>query len=170
MVMLKSLDEILFWVQNGIQYARLNGDKKEIEKYFEKIESLVKSEINRPKRNGEIFKTFFEAADAWCKECLKSANPKPFEEWIFDIEKGRTMNSKNREKLQRISEAITVNTLPNGVQLVSNTLSLEEIKQTIDEVLAEPIRNCDKFSKAEVLEELKHRSFSKEDTIEWLYE
>ena len=30
-------------------------------------------------------------------------------------------------------------------------------------------RNCDVFSKDEVLEILKDRSFSKEDTIEWLY-
>lgn len=36
--------------------------------------------------------------------------------------------------------------------------------------LAEPPRNCDVFSKAEVLEELDDRSFSKEDTIEWLFD
>jgi hypothetical protein len=30
-------------------------------------------------------------------------------------------------------------------------------------------RNCDVFSKDEVFKELKDRSFSKEDTIEWLY-
>ena len=35
--------------------------------------------------------------------------------------------------------------------------------------LASPPRNCDVLSKAEVLEILKDRSFSKEDTIEWLY-
>ena len=32
-----------------------------------------------------------------------------------------------------------------------------------------PVRNCDVLSKDEVLEMLKDRSFSKEDTIEWLY-
>lgn len=37
------------------------------------------------------------------------------------------------------------------------------------EALANPPRNCDAFSKAEVLEMLEDRSFSKEDTIEWLY-
>lgn len=31
-------------------------------------------------------------------------------------------------------------------------------------------RNCDMLSKDEVLETLKDRSFSKEDTIEWLYD
>ena len=31
------------------------------------------------------------------------------------------------------------------------------------------VRNCDVLSKDEVLEMLKDRSFSKEDTIEWLY-
>lgn len=35
--------------------------------------------------------------------------------------------------------------------------------------LTAPPRNCDVFSKNEVLEMLKDRSFSKEDTIEWLY-
>lgn len=35
--------------------------------------------------------------------------------------------------------------------------------------LAEPPRNCDAFSKEEVLKELEDCSFSKEDTIEWIY-
>lgn len=35
--------------------------------------------------------------------------------------------------------------------------------------LSSPPRNCDVLSKDEVLEMLKDRSFSKEDTIEWLY-
>ena len=35
--------------------------------------------------------------------------------------------------------------------------------------LTAPPRNCDAFSKDEVLEMLDDRSFSKEDTIEWLY-
>ena len=32
-----------------------------------------------------------------------------------------------------------------------------------------PLRNCDAFLKEKVLEMLEDRSFSKEDTIEWLY-
>lgn len=35
--------------------------------------------------------------------------------------------------------------------------------------LAASPRNCDILSKAEVLEMLKDRSFSKEDIVEWLY-
>ena len=35
--------------------------------------------------------------------------------------------------------------------------------------LKESPRRCDAFSKDEVLEMLKDRSFSKEDTTEWLY-
>lgn len=42
--------------------------------------------------------------------------------------------------------------------------------EKIDSALAEPPRNCDAFSKAEVLEVLDDRSFSKEDTIEWLFD
>ena len=39
----------------------------------------------------------------------------------------------------------------------------------IESALSVPSRNCDVLSKDEVLETLKDRSFSKEDTIEWLY-
>ena len=49
----------------------------------------------------------------------------------------------------------------------------EEMAKALDKAkatLAEPPRNCDLLSKAEVLEMLKDRSFSKEDTIEWLYD
>ena len=35
--------------------------------------------------------------------------------------------------------------------------------------LSAPPRNCDAFSKAHVLEMLEDRSFSKEDTIEWIF-
>ena len=48
-----------------------------------------------------------------------------------------------------------------------------DITRAIDKcfaVLSAPPRNCDAFSKAEVLEVLEYRSFSKEDTIEWLFE
>ena len=39
----------------------------------------------------------------------------------------------------------------------------------VNPALSAPKRNCDVLSKDEVLETLKDRSFSKEDTIEWLY-
>jgi hypothetical protein len=87
----KKFNEILFFVQGGLQYARLKGSIEEIVKYFKKIEGLVKDEIKRSKRNCERFNSFFDAVDAWCKECLKSENPKTFEEWLFEIEtKGET--------------------------------------------------------------------------------
>ena len=44
-----------------------------------------------------------------------------------------------------------------------------DAKTAIQKALAAPPRNCDAFSKAEVLKVLEDRSFSKEDTIEWLY-
>ena len=45
-----------------------------------------------------------------------------------------------------------------------------ELAKIADAALAAPPRNCDVLSKTEVLEVLKDRSFSKEDTIEWLYD
>lgn len=45
-----------------------------------------------------------------------------------------------------------------------------EIRDIARDALAASPRNCDAFSKDEVLKVLDDRSFSKEDTIEWLYE
>ena len=44
-----------------------------------------------------------------------------------------------------------------------------ELKQIAESVLNIKPRNCDVLSKEEALEMLDDRSFSKEDTIEWLY-
>lgn len=41
--------------------------------------------------------------------------------------------------------------------------------ETVYAALSTPSRNCDVLSKDEALEVLNDRSFSKEDTIEWLY-
>lgn len=45
----------------------------------------------------------------------------------------------------------------------------KEIKEVTKISLNVPPRNCDAFTKSQVLEMLDKRSFSKEDTIEWLY-
>ena len=48
--------------------------------------------------------------------------------------------------------------------------SIVRLSTAIEREMRKPVRNCDVLSKDEVLEMLKDRSFSKEDTIEWLYE
>ena len=45
----------------------------------------------------------------------------------------------------------------------------DELLEVVDAALSAPPRNCDAFSKEKVLEMLEDRSFSKEDTIEWLF-
>lgn len=45
----------------------------------------------------------------------------------------------------------------------------QEALNAVTTALSAHPRNCDVLSKSEVLEMLKDRSFSKEDTIEWLY-
>lgn len=59
------------------------------------------------------------------------------------------MNSKQREELQRISAAITVNTLPNGVRTIACKMSAEEVKHIVDTILAAPPRNCNRFKTKE---------------------
>lgn len=46
---------------------------------------------------------------------------------------------------------------------------INECRVLLHSALSSPPRNCDAFSKAQVLEMLEDRSFSKEDTIEWLF-
>ena len=53
----------------------------------------------------------------------------------------------------------------DGGQIRNTIHAVEKARQAI----AAPPRNCDAFSKEEALEVLDDRSFSKEDTIEWLY-
>ena len=53
----------------------------------------------------------------------------------------------------------------DGGQINKTISAVEKARQA----LSAPPRNCDAFSKDNVLEMLEDRSFSKEDTIEWLY-
>ena len=48
--------------------------------------------------------------------------------------------------------------------------SIVRLSSAIEREKSKPVRNCDVLSKDDVLEMLKDRSFSKEDTIEWLYD
>ena len=87
------------------------------------------------------------------------------------------------EWLKREYEEPRVPTLPEAAQEVVKTWyakipedSLDRVGQSIvrlstaiEREMRKPVRNCDVLSKDEVLEMLKDRSFSKEDTIEWLY-
>jgi hypothetical protein len=54
------------------------------------------------------------------------------------------MNSKQREELQKISAAITMEPFPNG-WLIAPTckMPLKEVKHIVDTILAAPPRNCD---------------------------
>ena len=57
--------------------------------------------------------------------------------------------------------------------IVADILKGDDVNVAFNEVIASlsaPPRNCDAFSKAQVLEMLEDRSFSKEDTIEWLFD
>ena len=49
-------------------------------------------------------------------------------------------------------------------------VTVEGLLSVVNAALSTQPRNCDAFSKAEVLEMLEDRSFSKEDTIEWLFD
>lgn len=66
-----------------------------------------------------------------------------------------------------MKEAWFANMYPRYFPQVSEAFSC--LWDAIERETRKPVRNCDVLSKDEVLEMLKDRSFSKEDTIEWLY-
>ena len=49
-------------------------------------------------------------------------------------------------------------------------VTVEGLLSVVNAALSTQPRNCDAFSKAQILEMLEDRSFSKEDTIEWLFD
>ena len=78
----------------------------------------------------------------------------------------------NAAKLREACEALMSEIggyLTDGLEVIWCSISGKTINKA-RAVLSAPPRNCDVLSKAEVLEMLKDRSFSKEDTIEWLYD
>ena len=72
--------------------------------------------------------------------------------------------AKMRESLESVRNWF-INRLFNS----SYQVTIEGLLLIVNSALNVPSRNCDVLSKDEVLEMLKDRSFSKEDTIEWLY-
>ena len=105
------------------------------------------------------------------------------EGWVHDI--------AAHNRVCRAVETAAKQSVTNGNQLGNAARMREALKQIYDRVnslneecavdpveirdiardaLAASPRNCDVLSKDEVLKVLDDRSFSKEDTIEWLYE
>ena len=71
------------------------------------------------------------------------------------------MTSKQRDELQKISAASIMYPVGYGLQNLQCNMSLQEIKDIVDTIIAEPPRNCDVFSKTEVLEVLETVHFPK---------
>lgn len=71
--------------------------------------------------------------------------------------------AKMREALKQIHDRVNSLDEDCGVDPI-------DVMDLARAALIAPPRNCDVLSKAEVLRVLDDRSFSKEDTIEWLYE
>lgn len=57
----------------------------------------------------------------------------------------------------------------NKLVNAAHQLTVEGLFSFVNSALSVPPRNCDAFSKEQILEMLEDRSFSKEDTIEWLF-
>lgn len=74
----------------------------------------------------------------------------------------------NTAKMRDALESVR-NWCLNKLGHASYQVTIECLLSIVNSALSVPSRNCDSFSKEKVLEILEDRSFSKEDTIEWLY-
>lgn len=57
--------------------------------------------------------------------------------------KERTMTSKQREELQRISASFVTYPIGYGFLNLNCKMPLKEIKHIVDTILADPLRNCE---------------------------
>ena len=133
--------------------------------------------VCRPATENEI--NYGEAK--WCAKCTSECDSKGKDKLVMcdyfktnDREATREKSSQvgNAAKLREACEALMSEIggyLTDGLEVIWCSISGKTIKKA-RAALSDNPRNCDVLSKAEVLEMLKDRSFSKEDTIEWLYD
>ena len=141
---------------NAINFAaNTNADAKVYTK-SEMIESVVKAATQAVQLTNEKFARPVGNAAAM-REAANS-------ELLNSIKSYQINSSKAQEALQKI----VLLTVKAG-KSISCDVACGIIAGTAKCALRAPARNCDAFSKDEVLEVLKDRSFSKEDTIEWLF-
>ena len=86
------------------------------------------------------------------------------------------LDEQSTDKIPRSLQALGLRTYADRIEAAATRereAGADEICDLrechVNPALSAPKRNCDVLSKDEVLETLKDRSFSKEDTIEWLY-
>ena len=79
------------------------------------------------------------------------------------------MESSNVKAMREALESVR-NWCLNRLGNSSYQVTIEGLLLIVNAALNVPSRNCDVLSKDEAFEMLKDRSFSKEDTVEWLYE
>ena len=77
--------------------------------------------------------------------------------------------AKMREALEALVGVIDNYDYKNPLWWHSGAKGVKPLKDA-RAAIAEPSRNCDAFSKAQVLEMFEDRSLQKEDTIEWLFD
>ena len=78
------------------------------------------------------------------------------------------MKSSNVKAMREALKSVR-NWCLNRLGNSSYQVTIEGLLLIVNAALNVPSRNCDVLSKDEVLKMLEDRSFSKEDTIEWLY-
>ena len=127
--------------------------------------------VCRPATENEI--NYGEAK--WCAKCTSECDSKGKDELVMCDYFKTNDREATREKSSRVGNAAKMRDALSEISNLADALDIDNpnvvaILDQCRDALASPPRNCDALSKAEVLEMLKDRSFSKEDTIEWLYD
>ena len=126
----------------------------------------------------KVLSEIYDAYETWKRSEVASLPTQYLKEWHDRIEAAaRRERNATREKSSRVGNAAK---MQEALERIRKELILDSCRSPITafhdivceitySALKESPRRCDAFSKDEVLEMLKDRSFSKEDTIEWLY-
>ena len=114
-------------------------------------------------KNIEKYPNTNDALEAYNSLGLKEV---PFDTWLeCEFEEPRVPTLM--EAAQEVVKAWYAKIPEGSIARVGQ--SIVRLSSAIKREKSKPVRNCDVLSKDEVLKMLEDRSFSKEDTVEWLY-
>ena len=121
----------------------------------------------------DIVREIRQAEVTWHRSEIAQLPTQYLKEWADRIEVAWKRESEaTTEKSSRVGNAAAMR---EALETISKCDTSKEedcytLYRVCEAALSAKPRNCDALSKDEVLKMLEDRSFSKEDTIEWLYD
>ena len=127
----------------------------------------------------KVLSEIYDAYETWKRSEVASLPTQYLKEWhdLIEAAAKRECEATSEKSSQVFIEAKIRAALEDAEKVLDDSSHsiygipphMNDLLARIRAALSAPPRNCDVLSKEEALEVLDDRSFSKEDTIEWLY-